>query len=428
MRKLEPATIFDLRGGRLAPRERTWDLRSLFPGGMAGGLGSAPALAEALVAAVEQTLAGFARPIFDLTGGFDSRAVVAAALATGRPFECVVNGRDDDPDAVSAQRIATKLGLKLLRLRPGLDYGLRSLAAIERAVSLTDGEHDAVEYSSVLEIQERLSRQGDVTVNGTAGEVCRGYWWDLLAPHTGSRTRFDAMKAARRFVHDDWADEVLASPAAPSLAAHFAEVVGRANAGLEDLPNTVRADNLYLSLRMHRWAGRLASATDRIWPCATPFMFRRPLEIALTAPVAARAHDRMMRRLIEHLSPALARLPMAGGWPAAQLRPSNLLQFLPLFAKNVSKGVRRVRRSLGKPAPARPDPSARTAAADLWAQDDVRALLRPDAMKTAHLYDPAALAAFFADSQSDGATTDSKLGRVLTLELVAHALDRVNRP
>ena len=174
VRKLEPATIFDLRGGRLAPRERTWDLRSLFPGGMAAGLGSAPALAEALVAAVEQTVAGFARPVFDLTGGFDSRAVVAAALATGRPFECVVNGRDDDPDAISAQRIATKLGLKLLRLRPGLDYGLRSLAAIERAVALTDGEHDAVEYSSVLEIQERLSRQGDVTVNGTAGEVCRG--------------------------------------------------------------------------------------------------------------------------------------------------------------------------------------------------------------------------------------------------------------
>ena len=24
------------------------------------------------------------------------------------------------------------------------------------------------------------------TKNGSAGEICRGYWWDLLAPHTGS--------------------------------------------------------------------------------------------------------------------------------------------------------------------------------------------------------------------------------------------------
>ena len=206
--------------------------------------------------------------------------------------------------------------------------------------------------------------------------------------------------------------EVLASPAAPSLAAHFAEVVGRANAGLEDLPNTVRADNIYLSLRMHRWAGRLASATDRIWPCATPFMFRRPLEIALTAPIAARAHDRMMRRLIEHLSPALARLPMAGGWPAAQLRPSNLLQFLRRSSRRTCRRASAgcaarsasppPRAPIRPPAPPPPTSGRRTTS---------RALLRPDAMKTAHLYEPAALAAFFADSQSDGATTDSKLGR-----------------
>jgi asparagine synthetase B (glutamine-hydrolysing) len=423
--KLEPATRFELRGGRLAATERTWDVRSLFPGGMTEGLGTAPALADALVAAVERTLAGFSRPIIDLTGGFDSRAVVAAALATGRPFECVVNGRDDDPDAVSAQRIAAKLGLKLVRLRPGLDYGLRSLGAIERAVALTDGEHDAVEYSAVLEIHERLARQGDLTVNGTAGELCRGYWWDLVGPHPGSRVPLDFAKVARRFVHDDWADRILASPAAPRLAGHFAEVVARAVAGLDGLPNTVRIDQVYLGLRMHRWAGRLASATDRIWPCATPFLFRRPLEIALTAPVAARAHDRMMRRLIEHLSPALASLPMAGGYPAAQLRPSNLPRFLPLLAKNVSKAVRRVRRSLGRPARPRPDPTARPASADLWAQEDVRALLRPASMKTAHLYDPAALAAFLAESESPGFASDSKLGRVLTLELVAQALDRV---
>ena len=115
------------------------------------------------------------------------------------------------------------------------------------------------------------------------------------AAHRLARAARSSRKAARRFVPDDWADGILASPAAPRLAAHFEDVIRRANAGLEELPNTVLADNVYLRLRMQRWAGRLASATDRIWPCATPFMFRRPLELALTAPISARAHGRMMR-------------------------------------------------------------------------------------------------------------------------------------
>jgi hypothetical protein len=63
---------------------------------------TAPALARALTDAVERTLEPFARPVIDLTGGFDSRGIVAAAIACGRPFQCVVNGRDDDPDVVSA--------------------------------------------------------------------------------------------------------------------------------------------------------------------------------------------------------------------------------------------------------------------------------------------------------------------------------------
>jgi hypothetical protein len=185
----------------------------------------------------------------------------------------------------------------------------------------------------------------------------------------------------------------------------------------------VLADNLYLNLRMHRWAGRLASATDRIWPCATPFMFRRPVEIALTAPVAARAHDRMARRLIDHLNPKLAALPMAGGFPASPIGPGNFWRFAPLLAATASKALRRARRMLGvRPKPVAP--AVPSAAADLWAQDDVRALLDPASMKTASLYAPAALASFLAASQAPGFPDSKKLGRILTLELVAQALSR----
>jgi hypothetical protein len=421
VRKLEAATAYELRGGKIVGKKRTWDVASLFASGPALPSSTAPALARALVDAVGATLAPFSRPIVDLTGGFDSRGIAAAALASGRPFHCVVNGGDEEPDVRSAQTIAKTFGWHLLRLRPGLDFGMRTLPAVERALTLTDGEFDAAEYSDILEIHERLARHGDATVNGSAGELCRGYWWDLVAPHTGSTTFFDHRRAARRFVPDDWADQMLAAPARPSLASHFEDVIRRANAGLEHLPNTVRIDNVYLALRMQRWAGRLASATDRIWPCATPFMFRKPVEIALTAPIRSRAHNRMARGLIEHLNPRLAALPMAGGYPASPIRITNAVRFLPLAGEILTKAKRRILGARRGAASA----ALPSAVANLWAQDDVRTLLDVRTMKTAGLYREEALASFLRSSETPGFASPRLFGRVLTLELAAQALARL---
>ena len=81
--------------------------------------------------------------------------------------------------------------------------------------------------------------------------------------------------------------------------------------GLGTLPNTTQMDNVYLNMRMQRWQGRIASSTMRIWPCVSPFMWRLPMEAALSAPPSVRLHSRMSRRLIEHFDPRLASLPLA---------------------------------------------------------------------------------------------------------------------
>jgi hypothetical protein len=236
--------------------------------------------------------------------------------------------------------------------------------------------------------------------------------------------RLDVGRAARRFVPDDWADAMTAAPGATPLARRFEDVIRRANAGLDGLPGTALADNVYLVLRVQRWAGRLASATDRIWPCVSPFMSRAPLEVALTAPVAARAHNRMARRLLAHLNPALAALPMAGGYPASPIGVANALRFLPLARETAAKAAGRLRRALGRPAAGAAGPSV---VADLWAREDVREILDPGRMRTAPIYRDGALSAFLRDSQAPGFPAGRKFGRVLTLELVALALARAPR-
>ena len=438
--KLPPAVLLRWRDGRLVARERWWELRPLLWGGAEARAhpGDVPALAGALTAALDALLAAHPAAVLDLTGGFDSRAVLGAALATGRPFRTVVVGADDDGDVVAAGAIARAFGLSHTHLVPGRDYGARGLPDLRAALALCDGEADVVEYAGIAQIQRRMAESagaagagGGATINGSSGELCRGYWWDLLPSLDAPGPAFDARRAALgRFATDDWADRMLAGAGdaaggGATLADHFTGVVERAVADLRDLPAVALADVIYLTLRMQRWAGRLVSATDRLWPCVSPFMFEGPMRAALSAPPERRRRDRMMRALIEHLNPALALLPMADGSPALPLRAGTLHRFGPHAVALGGKAWGRVRRKLGGAARSgAPSGGAGEALARLVSAPDVAVLLEPGAMRTRELYDGQALAAFVAAARAPGFDQPRRWGRVLTLELVAQALQR----
>jgi hypothetical protein len=410
IRKLGPAGIYDLNGAR--PGEsKYWDLRDQVYGRAAGPHGVEP-LAEALQQAVGTIFENYPRPVFDLTGGYDSRTVVGAALRAGRRPEAVVVGGAADADVRSAERIARLYGLRLTRLAPSPDDAGQWWSDARASLGLCDGEFDLLEYARVLHVHRRLLRDFDASVNGSNGEICKGYWWELLFPFTGRRGHFDESRIARgRFASDPGASLLLRDPG--DLVEHFTAVIRRANQGWEDLPNSSRLDNVYLTLRMQRWQGRIASATSRLWPCLSPFLFSAPMEAALATPPAGKIRHRLSRRLIEHLDPALARLPLAQGYPALPLRPSTAHLFLPLAAEIAGKSwrklVRRPRSAPGNPVRA------------LWDVPEIRDLLRPDAMITALLYDSGRLRAFLDASRGEAFGAASSFGRVLTLEAASRA-------
>ncbi|HZL99734.1 MAG TPA: hypothetical protein VFD43_05725, partial [Planctomycetota bacterium] len=165
---------------------------------------------------------------------------------------------------------------------------------------------------------------------------------------------------------------------------------------------------------------------DLIWPCASPFMFEGPMRAALSASPALRRRDRMMRALIEHLNPELAALPMADGSPALPLRAGTLHRFGPHAAALGGKAWGRVRRKLaaGRGVGRAAGPAAApggAAVAHLMAEPEVAALLDPADMLTRGLYAPEALRDFAAAVSAPGFDQPRRLGRVLTLELLARA-------
>lgn len=413
--KLEPATIHQLRDGVVAERTRYWVLPAVLNDG-APSRDDATSLADALRGAVETAVRAHPNAAFDLTGGYDSRAVLGAALRTNAVRNTVVVGRDRDPDVVVSSAIAREYHLDHEQHRPDRDAGEWWRDA-KRALALCDGEYDVLEYANILAVHERLASRFDASVNGSNGEICRGFWWGLLFPRAGERGHFDARKvAAARFLAEPQAADLLEARFDEPLLDHFEGAVRRATAGLEHHPNTAHMDAVYLTMRMQRWQGRIASATSRIWPSVSPFVFREPMEIALGMPAAMRLRNRMARRLIAQLDPRLAAMPLAQGYPAEPLGLRNVYRFWPAVTELWSRGRKKL-----------PIVRAQTATSanpllPLWREPEVADLLDPSRMRTASLYEPARLRAFLSAARAQTFGRIAQLGRVLTLELLARAV------
>jgi asparagine synthase (glutamine-hydrolysing) len=420
--KLEAATVYRFRRSELVSRSRWFAVEDLFYGA-ALRWGDVRQLAGALDAALRAVLAVFPRPVFDLTGGYDTRNVLGTALRMGLRPRTLVVGLADHPDVVAANRVARELGLDHRHCVPGRDYPLPAFEDLERAARLSDGECNVLDYAPVAALQAHMAREFDLNVNGSYGELSRGYWWDPILPRLAARSGFDDRRfARRRFAADGWADRMTRGRFGNTLEDHFAGVIARANRRLAGFPNTARADNVYFSLRMQRWGGRIASATLRIRPCASPFFFLGAMAAALSAPPMRRLGGRMAQNLTEHLSPELAALPMAGGYPALPLRLGTLHRFAPLGLELLGRVWGRFLRSTGRRLDTETGTPKPVSAWDVRSLPEIQELLRPQALLTRDLYDESALGPFLAAARSGLPMPGLNLGRILTLELAARSL------
>lgn len=419
--KLPPASLLRFRRGAPDGEARWFEVEALFHGGPAAP-GTVEELAAGMQESLRRILATCERPVFDLTGGYDTRNVLATALSLGVTPTTTVVGMPDSRDVIAANRIASTFGLTHHHYVPGRDLPEPSFADLERAVQLSDGEISALEYASVALVQSRTAEGFDLNVNGTFGELCRGYWWDALLPWVGRRGGFDARDfAAKRFAVDGWADAMTRGHHADTLLDRFTREVEQATARLAGYPNTAGADACYYTIRMQRWGGRIASSTLRIRPFASPFFFLRTMRPALSAPLLARFGGRMAARLVERLKPELAALPMADGYPALPLRLSTLPRFAPLGVDLATRAARKVVNRLLRRA-ADHVPGAVAAGFDLRRLPEIPELLAPASMRTRDLYDAAALDGFLEGVRAGRPVAKGPLGRVVTLELVARRL------
>jgi hypothetical protein len=303
VKKLAPATIYRFADGALAGAVPYWRMSDLDPEAF-DGEEAAQGLGERMICAAEQVAATYRRPVCDLTGGYSSRLVVAAFLNAGVEFETTVIGHDADPDVIFSRGLSKLIGAPNSRLKP--DESTR-FQRLEETLRLTDGECDLIHYARVHAPRHGLSTEFDVSVDGSYGEIARGYGWNMLFPKIGRRERLDCREVAARYYAADPCSPDLFPPGDSfDIVDHLAMIIARLNKRLDGWPNTAQMDHAHLTLRMQRWHGRIWSGVDQVWPCVSPFMFRSTLETALQTTARTRRHSRLVRSMMSMLYQRLA--------------------------------------------------------------------------------------------------------------------------
>jgi hypothetical protein len=421
IRKLGPAAIYRVRDGILEQGNRYWRSSDVGAGNLQGHAAT-EILWDKLIDAAHRIGKVFPNPVCDLTGGFDSRSIVAAFHHANVKFSTTVSGPAGSSDAVVAHGIAKLLDLPHLHLAPRSETVAQD---VKQALQLTDGEYNIVEYAQIFGIHRILMDRFHVSINGSFGEVARGYWWELLYPHAGEQTKLDAsLVAQRRYATQLLDSSISASQNTFHLASHMADVIERTNAGIEATTNTAQMDHAYLVMRMQRWQGRIASSTDQLWPCLSPFMFRSVLEAMLRVTPRFRRRSLLIRSMLAEFSPALANYPLEHGYPALPATWNTLYRFWPvpfLYAKKVMKklGVGGGRSS----SPSSWSPQDLPPRLRLWKEPAVQALLQPRTMKSRGLYEREALERFIVDSRRETFAFSDQWARVLSLEWTLSTLN-----
>lgn len=412
VKKIGPARIARFASGRPVAENRYWSIRELDPNRL-DGQRAVCELTEKLVGAAKKICRVF--PVCDLTGGFDSRLIVAAFLSAGVNFETTVAGNAKSGDCIVSGGLSKITGIPHWQLEYETRY---SYGLLREALRLTDGGYDVVDYARIFSLHNRLSAKFDMSVNGSFGELARGYWWEMFWPHIGKREPFDAHKiAAQRYVVDPISPQLFSAQAGGhDFIGHIAGMIERTNRGLDGWPNTAKMDNTYLELRMQYWQGRIASSTDQIWPCLSPFMLRSVLETILQIRSRLRHRNLLVRKMLENLQPELAAYPLEPGYWSMPLTWRAWPQFIPALITYGRKS-RAASKLFGVRTGEGKAPESEPIRFQIWREPEVNAMLDPKRMRLRELIEGSRLRRFLIASREPHFRYDQQWNRVLSLEM-----------
>jgi hypothetical protein len=241
------------------------------------------------------------RPSVGLSGGWDSRAVVAVLRSLGVPFRARVRAKPGRHDAALAEELA-RLGGFDIHVKPDAGAPLGGAAGYRRSIAHAlrwqAGYMETTKHRSFLADGKPLRRV--VNIMGQHGELGRAYYAKRVSG-LGDRQLEERVVArlergAPPFIH-------------PQLLDHVRETIRVAfrQADAYGLTGPARADFFYLYERTRRWAsGSLSSQTSFVF---APFLNPDYIRAIFGYPGADKESNPFHRHIVATHAPEWTNVP-----------------------------------------------------------------------------------------------------------------------
>jgi asparagine synthase (glutamine-hydrolysing) len=314
--------------------------------------------AAAVRASVAACLAAHPRPWIEISGGFDSRAVLAAVPSEARRgMPALTLGGPDDADVQIAVGIAARCGLEhhvvdprdlLSRLTPD-----EALARVRDASRRRDYAANGAALAVIDYVDDRV--ESAPRLGGGNGEFGRGFYYPGQRAAAAVTDALAARLANWRILTNTAVDTGLFVPEYAAASRQWAltaisEALHEADGGWLGA-----TDEFYLRQRMQRWAGHALTPSGHARSLLLPFLDSRYIAWARRAPPADKRGSRLFSEVIDALDPGLAamRLDTANVSPAQLARPGPAvrIRMATSFASRAArKVIQRARRREKAPA------------------------------------------------------------------------------
>lgn len=306
----------------------------------------------------------------ELSGGVDSRLVLAIGLHTGvKPRLAFTLGSDDDEDVQIAQLICDCYGIDHLTLPVEIDP-TRIAADAYDFVMRSGFAANACGYAWLPAAFKQLSSRRTAQIGGGGGECASGFYYGPADFLGASRALDELWVRARLF----------------KSGVEMTEMFGRTRGRLlsADVTNTVvrilrakhrawreASDAFYLTQRVPNAGGPVLCASACWYEPLQPLLHQPHIEWTRSLTPSQRANRRTQMRLIHQLDAALGEIRYSGGRAYARTSGAKLRQRVRRFYS----AARKIRRRLADHRAA-PDQGADLAADALVQNESVREAIR----------------------------------------------------
>jgi hypothetical protein len=251
-----------------------------------------------------------------LSGGFDSRLIVAGLLACGSRPELFVYGESTSDDVAIARTVAASAGLAINVINKGELNQQAPLPDLKRLVHnalFFDGLPNDGIYDSGADEQTRLEQNagGFIALNGGGGEIFRNFF------HLPDRS-LHAVDIVRSF-YRGFDPQVFRRPGGlGSYEKELVSSIGRSldfdNATARQVLGREQVELLYPLFRCHHWMSVNSSVATRHGYYVTPLVDLNTVRFAGQLPMTWKNAGKMQSHLIAKLHHGIARQSSAYGF------------------------------------------------------------------------------------------------------------------